>query len=110
MERVSPQAAPRERVGTFTGSQRDQATEKFEVKQVEEKEMFGDWRNPVVPVDVVQGIVHQLSEVSQHTTQASTAMRHLVAEIAQLPDFPGSSTAGFFGQWADLPATVGNSG
>ena len=38
----------------------------------------------VVPVDVVQGIVQQLSTVSQHTTSATTAMRHLVAEIAGL--------------------------
>ena len=46
--------------------------------------MSGNGRNPVVPVDVVQGIVSQLSEVSQHTTSATTAMRHLVAEIANL--------------------------
>ena len=46
--------------------------------------MSGDGRNPVVPVDVVQGIVSQLSEVSQHTTSATTAMRHLVAAIANL--------------------------
>ena len=46
--------------------------------------MSGDGRNPVVPVDVVQGIVSQLSEVSLHTTYATTAMRHLVAEIANL--------------------------
>ena len=46
--------------------------------------MSGDGRNPVVPVDVVQGIVSQLSEVSQHTTSATTAMRHLLAEIANL--------------------------
>ena len=41
-------------------------------------------RNPVVPVDVVQWIVSQLSEVSQHITSATTAMLHLVAEIANL--------------------------
>ena len=46
--------------------------------------MSGDGRNPVVPVDVVQWIVSQLSEVSQHTTSSTTAMRHLVAEIANL--------------------------
>ena len=40
--------------------------------------------NAIVPVDVVSGIVQQLSEVSQHTTQASNAMGHLVAEITQL--------------------------
>ena len=37
-----------------------------------------------VPVDVVQGIVQQLATVSQHTTSATTAMRHLVSEIAGL--------------------------
>ena len=42
--------------------------------------------NPVVPVDVVQGIVQQLSTVSQHTSSATTAMRHLVSEIAGLRD------------------------
>ena len=46
--------------------------------------MSGDRRNPIVPGDVVHGIVNQLSEVSQHTTSATTAMRHLVAEIANL--------------------------
>ena len=38
----------------------------------------------MVPVDVVQGIVQQLATVSQHTTTATTAMRHLVSEIAGL--------------------------
>ena len=40
--------------------------------------------NPIVPVDVVQGIVQQLSTVSQHTSSATTAMRPLVSEIAWL--------------------------
>ena len=40
--------------------------------------------NAIVPVDVVQGIVQELATVSQHTTSATTAMRHLVAEIAGL--------------------------
>ena len=40
--------------------------------------------NAIVPVDVVQGIVQQLATVSQHTTSATTAMRHLVSEIAGL--------------------------
>ena len=40
--------------------------------------------NPIVPVDVVQEIVQQLATVSQHTTTATTAMRHLVAEIVGL--------------------------
>ena len=38
-------------------------TKKFGVKQLEEGEMSGDGRNPVVPVDVVSGNVQQLSEV-----------------------------------------------
>ena len=42
--------------------------------------------NTIVPVDVVQGIVQQLATVSQHTTTATTAMRHLVSEIAGLRD------------------------
>ena len=40
--------------------------------------------NAIVPVDVVQGIVQQLSTVSQHTSSATTAMRHFVSEIAGL--------------------------
>ena len=46
--------------------------------------MSGADGNPIVPVDVVHGIVQQLSTVSQHTTSATTAMRHLVSEIAGL--------------------------
>ena len=38
----------------------------------------------IVPVDVVQGIVSELAMVSQHTSSATTAMRHLVAEITGL--------------------------
>ena len=56
-------------------------TQKFGAKQFAENEMSGDGKNPVVPVDVVSGIVQQPSEVSQHTTSVTTAMRHLVAEI-----------------------------
>ena len=37
-----------------------------------------------MPFDVVQGFVQQLATVSQHTTTATTAMRHLVAEITGL--------------------------
>ena len=40
----------------------------------------------IVPVDVVQVSVSELAMVSQHTTTATTAMRHLVAEIAGLRD------------------------
>ena len=46
--------------------------------------MSGEEGTIVVPVDVVQGIVQQLATVSQHTTTATTAMRHLVAEITGL--------------------------
>ena len=46
--------------------------------------MSGADGNPIVPVDVVQGIVQQLATVSQHTSSATTAMRHLVSEIAGL--------------------------
>ena len=42
--------------------------------------------NPIVPVDVVQGIVQQFATVSQRTTTATTAMKHLVSEIAGLLD------------------------
>ena len=42
--------------------------------------------NAIVPVNVAQGIVQELATVSQHTTSATTAMRHLVAEIAGLRD------------------------
>ena len=54
--------------------------------------MSGEWRNPVVPVDAVQGIVSQLSDVSQHTTSATTAMRHLLAEITQLREMRTGDT------------------
>ena len=55
--------------------------------------MSGADGNPIVPVGVVQGIVQQLSTVSQHTTSATTAMRHLVAEIAGLRDMRSRDTA-----------------
>ena len=48
--------------------------------------------NPIVPVDVVQGIVQQLATVSQHTTTATTAMRHLVLEIAGLREMRSRDT------------------
>ena len=54
--------------------------------------MSGADGNPIVPVDVVQGIVQQLSTVSQHTTTATTAMRHLVAEIAGLRNMRARDT------------------
>ena len=46
--------------------------------------MSGADGNPIVPVDVVQWIVQQLATVSQRTSSATTAMRHLVSEIAGL--------------------------
>ena len=48
--------------------------------------MSGADSGTIVPVDVVQGIVQQLATVSQHTSSATTAMRHLVSEIAGLRD------------------------
>ena len=48
--------------------------------------MSGADGSTIVPVDVVQGIVQQLATVSQHTSSATTAMRHLVSEIAGLRD------------------------
>ena len=55
--------------------------------------MPGEEGTTVVPVDVVQGFVQQLSTVSQHTTSATTDMRHLVAEIAGLRDMRAMDTA-----------------
>ena len=57
-------------------------TEKFGAKQLAEVEMSVDGKTTVVPLDVVSGIVQQLSWVSQHSTSASNAMRRLVSEIA----------------------------
>ena len=48
--------------------------------------MSGADGSTIVLVDVVQGIVQQLATVSQHTSSATTAMRHLVSEIAGLRD------------------------
>ena len=48
--------------------------------------MSGADGSTIVPLDVVQGIVQQLATVSQHTSSATTAMRHLVSEIAGLRD------------------------
>ena len=56
------------------------------------REMSGDGTTTVEPVDEVSGIVQQLSEVSQHTTQASNTMRHLVAEITQLREMRARDT------------------
>ena len=70
-------------------------TEKFGAKQNTEGELSGDGRRTAVPVDAVSGIVQQLSEVSQHTTQASNAMRHLVAEITQLREMRTRDTTTF---------------
>ena len=54
----------------------------------------------VVPVDVVQGIVQQLSSVSQHTTSAIAAMRHVVAEITDLRELRAMDTATMVGSWS----------
>ena len=79
-------------------------TEKFGAKQLAEGEMSGEWKTTVVPVDVVSGIVQQLSEVSRHTTTASNAMRHLVAEIAQLRELRSRDATSV----AEALATVGS--
>ena len=42
--------------------------------------------NAIVSVDVVHGIVSELAMMSQHTSSATTAMRHLVSEIAGLKE------------------------
>ena len=55
--------------------------------------MSGVEGTTVVPVDVVHGIVQQLSTVSQHTTWATTAMIHLVAEITELLEMRARDTA-----------------
>ena len=54
------------------------------------------WEEPGGAGDVVQGIVNQLSEVSQHTTSATTAMRHLVAEITNLQEMRAMDTTTVF--------------
>ena len=68
--------------------------------------MSGTEVNPIVPVDVVQGIVQQLATVSQHTTTATAAMRHLVAEIAGLREMRTRDTATMVEALAS--ATVGS--
>ena len=55
-------------------------------------------------MDVASGIVHQLTEVSQHTTSASNAMRHMVAEIAQLKNLIASDVTAV----AEVFATIGS--
>ena len=68
--------------------------------------MSGADGNPIVPVDVVQAIVQQLSTVSQHTTSATTAMRHLMAETAGLREMRTRDTATMVEALAS--ATVGS--
>ena len=58
----------------------------------------------VVPVDVVSGKVLQLTEVSQHTTSASNAMRHFVAEVTQLKELRARDVTSV----ADAFATTGS--
>ena len=61
-------------------------------KQLKGREMSGEEGPTMVPVDVVQGIVQQLATVSQLTTTATTAMRHLVAEITGLREMRARDT------------------
>ena len=66
--------------------------------------------NPIVPVDVVQGIVQQLATVSQHSTTATTAMRHLVSEIAGLRDMRQRDTTGIVEALAGATGRSGSPG
>ena len=69
--------------------------------------MSGADGNPIVPVDVVQGIVQQLATVSQHTTTATTAMRHLVSEIACLQDLTQRVRRRWWRCWLERVCEVG---
>ena len=84
-------------------------TEKFGAKQQKRGEMSAEC-NPIVPVDVVQGIVQQLATVSQHTTTATTAMRHLVSEIAGLRDMRARDTTTMVEALAGVGARRGSPG
>ena len=64
----------------------------------------------IVPVDVVQGIVQQLATVSQHTTSATTAMRHLVSEIAGLRELRQRDTTTMVEALADVTWRSGSPG
>ena len=64
----------------------------------------------IVPVDVVQGIVQQLATVSQHTSSATTAMRHLVSEIAGLRDLRQRDTTTMVEALADVTGRSGSPG
>ena len=66
--------------------------------------------NPIVPVDVVQGIVQQLATVSQHTTTATTAMRHLVSEIAGLREMRTRDTTTMVEALAGVSVRSGSPG
>ena len=66
--------------------------------------------NAIVPVDVVQGIVQELAMVSQHTSSATTAMRHLVAEIAGLRDMRQRDTTTMVEALAGAGVRSGSSG
>ena len=66
--------------------------------------------NAIVPVDVVQGIVQELDMVSQHTSSSTTAMRHLVSEIAGLLDLRQRDTTTTVEALADVTGRSGSSG
>ena len=72
--------------------------------------MSGADGTTVVPVDLVQGIVQQLSTVSQHTTTATTAMRHLVAEIAGLREMRTKDTTTMVKALASASVGSGSAG
>ena len=72
--------------------------------------MSGADGSTIVPVDVVQGIVQQLATVSQHTSSATTAMRHLVSEIAGLLDLRQRDTTTTVEALADVTGRSGSPG
>ena len=66
--------------------------------------------NAIVPVDVVHGIVSELAMVSQHTSSATTAMRHLVAEITGLREMRARNTATMVEALAAVSVRCGSPG
>ena len=58
----------------------------------------------------MQGIVQQLATVSQHTASATTAMRHLVSEIAGLRELRQRDTTTIVEALADVTGRSGSPG
>ena len=72
--------------------------------------MSGADGSTIVPVDVVQGIVQQLATVSQHTTTATTAMRHLVSEFVGLREMRQRDTTTMVEALAEASGRSGSPG